>query len=171
MAGPNDQDKLSDDWNIEDALADTTTAWQDRHLAIVDTSGSWASLAAAETLAHRGASVCLVSSPDSPLWDVNIYSRMTAMERLGELGVQLRPGLSVTSIALPTLTLRNKFTGQTERLERVDEVLFAARGASAFAFQSELEARNVPVTVIGDALAPHSLFEALHDAQAVARAL
>ena len=25
MAGPNDQDKLSDDWNIEDALADPAT--------------------------------------------------------------------------------------------------------------------------------------------------
>lgn len=156
---------------IEDALADTTTVWQGRHIAIVDKSGSWASLAAAETLAHRGAKISVISSPDSPLWDVNIYSRMIAMERLSEAGVQLRPGMTVKSIALPTLELRNKFTGQTEGLERIDEVLFASRGASAFDFQSELEARNVPVTVVGDALAPHTLFEALHDAQAVARAL
>lgn len=156
---------------IEEALADTTTDWKGRGIAIVDKSGSWASLAAAETLGFRGASVSLISSPDSPLWDVNIYSRMIAMERLAELGVQLRPGLSVKSIALTSLELSNKFTGQTERLEGIDEVLFAARGASAFDFQSALEARNVPVTVVGDALTPRSLFEALYEAQATARAL
>lgn len=156
---------------IEMALADGTSAWSGRHVAIVDKSGSWASLAAAETLAHRGASISLISSPDSPLWDVNIYSRMIAMERLADLGVQLRPGMSVKSIRLPALELKNKFTGQIERLDGIEEVLFAARGASAFAFQSELEARNVPVTAVGDALAPHSLFEALHDAQALGRAL
>src|SRR5690606_29645015 len=116
--------------------------------AILDKSGSWATLSAAETLAARGAAVSLISSPDSPFWDINIYSRMLAMERLSEAGVQLRPGQSVKTIALPRLELSNKFTGQMETLEGVDEVLFASRGVSAFTFQTGLEERDIKVSVV-----------------------
>ena len=154
---------------IEAALADADGEWKGRRIAIVDRSGSWASLSAAETLAARGAAVTLLSSPDSPFWDVNIYSRMTAMERLAGQGVRLRPGLSVKAVSQRRLEALNKFTGQIEHLDDLDEVLFASRGVSAFDFQSALETLGVDVTVVGDALAPHSLFEALHDAQAVAR--
>ena len=155
--------------SIESALAEVDGDWKGRRIAIVDKSGSWASLSAAETLAARGAEVTVLSSPDSPFWDVNIYSRMIAMERLSEQGVRLRPGVSVKAVKLPRLELLNKFTGEAECLDRLDEVLFASRGLSSFAFQSALEDLGAPLTVVGDALAPHSLFEAIHDAQAAGR--
>lgn len=157
--------------SVEDALADEAADWTGRNVVIVDKNGSWSPLSVAETLAARGAKVTVTSSPDSPFWDVNIYSRMTAMERLSELGVVLRPGLSLKEARSGEAEFFNKFTGQTETLEGIDELLFASRGVSSFALQSALEELGVPLRVVGDALAPHSLFEAMHDAQAAARAL
>ena len=156
------------DRSIEDAMEDEAGNWTGRKILIVDVSGSWASLSAAETLAARGAEVMVSCSPDSPFWDVNIYSRMIAMERLSELGVRLRPGLSLKGHDNQSLVFTNKFTGETETYP-YDEALFASRGKSAFTLQSNIEALELPLSVVGDALAPHSLFEAMHDAQAAAR--
>ena len=78
--------------------------WNGARVVIDDAAGSWATLSAAETLAARGgANVTVVCRPDSPLWDVTIYSRITALERLGQAGVALRPATLVTGHGPGTL--------------------------------------------------------------------
>ena len=156
---------------IETALAADRGGWAGLSVAILDDSGSWATLSAAETLAQAGAAVTVICRPDSPFWDVNIYSRMTAMERLGELGVRLRPGLGVTSAGGGTITARNKFTGETVQVAGFTRILRATRGIGASDLQDTLERRGQTVRCVGDALAPHSLFEAVHDGHAAGRAV
>ncbi|MDO9524785.1 MAG: FAD-dependent oxidoreductase [Gemmobacter sp.] len=154
---------------IESALAADRTGWNGGSVAILDDSGSWATLSAAETLARAGAAVTVVCRPDSPFWDVNIYSRMTAMERLASLGVRLRPGLGVQATTDGTIAARNKFTGDAETLTGFDRILRATHSIGASDLQDTLERRGQTVRSVGDALAPHSLFEAVHDGHAAGR--
>lgn len=156
---------------IEAALAYDPDHWVGRKVCIVDLSGSWASLSAAETLAERGASVTVVTRPDSPFWDVNIYSRMTALERLAKLGVELLPGTSPRRIDGGTMILDNKYSAAGSRIEGLDTILVSSRGVGAHRMQVELEAQGIDVRPVGDALTPHSLFEAVHDGHAVGRAI
>ncbi|OWT63938.1 oxidoreductase [Candidimonas nitroreducens] len=156
---------------VEEAIADTSACHHGRHVAIFDKSGSWAGLSAAETLAFRGADVTVFSSPDSPFWDVNIYSRMTAMERLEQQGVKLRPGHVLLGIREGRALMRNKFSAEQVDYGPFECFLYASRGISAFVMQSEIERLGITVVTVGDALAPHSLFEAIYDANAAARLL
>jgi 2,4-dienoyl-CoA reductase-like NADH-dependent reductase (Old Yellow Enzyme family) len=154
---------------VEQALADPT-GWDGTRVVIDDHAGSWATLSAAETLVARGARVTVVCRPDSPLWDVTIYSRMTALERLAAAGVALRPATLVTGYGPGTLHTRHKYAGDTATLP-FDRLVFSGRGTGAFALQSALEAAGAKVHPIGDANAPRTLFEAMHDAAAIARSL
>jgi len=155
---------------VEQALAGDRSSWAGLRVVIEDDAGSWATLSAAETLAAAGASVTVVSRPDSPLWDVSLYSRMTALQRLGEAGVAMRPGLIITDRSPAYVHARAKYSKDLVTLP-FDRLVHSGRGSGAFALQSTLEAAGVRVHPIGDANAPRTLFEAMYDAQAIARSL
>jgi 2,4-dienoyl-CoA reductase-like NADH-dependent reductase (Old Yellow Enzyme family)/thioredoxin reductase len=156
---------------VQDALAASRVAWNKARVCILDASGSWDTLSAAETLATCGAAVTVVSRPDEPLWYINIYSRMTAIERLSRLGVRLRPGMVPKMISGDRLIASNKFTEEDESLGVFTHFLHASRSAGDDRLQSSLEKCGVKVFSIGDALAPRSLLEAVYDGHAIARAL
>lgn len=155
---------------VEQALATPRSGWAGMRVVIDDQAGSWATLSAAETLAAHGARVTVVCRADSPLWDVTLYSRMTALERLGHARVALRPATLVTGYAPGMLHTRHTYAGDTATLP-FDRLVFSGRGTGAFALQSTLEAAGASVHPIGDANAPRTLFEAMHDAAAIARSL
>lgn len=141
-------------------------------VAIWDEAGSWATLTAAETLARAGARVSIVSRPDAPLWAVTVYSRMTALERLAGLGVALRPGLiPLEADGSGRLLCRNRHAPETVTLGPFATVFHAGRGEGAFALQSALEEAGLDVRPVGDAAAPRSLLEAMHDAHRIGRGL
>lgn len=156
---------------IEEAMSDGDGQWTEATVGIIDTSGSWATLSAAETLATRGAQVTVMASPDSPFWDVNIYSRMIAMERLRAAGVKLRATVEVLSINGDAIELRERMTGESLRLAGFSHFLQASRGRSNHDLPNALEALGITTYAIGDALAPHSLLEAMFDGHALARRL
>lgn len=156
---------------VDAALAEPRAAWAGAAVAIVDEAGSWATLTAAETLAHAGARVTVLAAPDAPLWDVTVYSRMTALERLADLGVVLRPGVLVARVEEGVLVCRNRNTREGERHGPFDRLVHVGRGTGAGDVQAALEEAGLTVHAIGDALAPRSLFEAMHDAHAAARSL
>lgn len=154
---------------VERALANPE-GWHSAEVVIDDRAGSWATLSAAETLAARGGRVTLICRPDSPLWDVTIYSRMTALERLAAAGVALRPATLVTGYGPGTVHTRQKYAPDTAALTFA-RLVVSGRGTGAFALQSALESAGATVHPIGDANAPRTLFEAMHDAQSIARNL
>ncbi len=138
---------------IETAMAQGRDVWAAASVAILDSSGSWATLSAAETLASWGAAVTIISSPDSPLWDINIYSRMTAMERLRTVGVKVRASVEVLAVERDAITIRERLTGDELRLTGFTAACAPRAGAPITIFLNALEAAGITVYAIGDALA------------------
>ena len=145
--------------------------WSGQRVALWDEAGSWATLAAAETLAEGGARVAVFHAPAAALWSVTLYSRMTALERLGRRGVAWHPGLVPLRVDGDRLICRNLQTGAEEAGGSFDAFVHAAQGEAATALQEALEDAGQRVRVIGDAVAPRTLFAAMQDAQAAARAV
>ena len=159
-----------DTLTAEQAIA-SAGDWAGRRVAIRDDEGSWATLSAAETLAQAGASIEIFQVSTAPLWSVSLYSRMTALERLAKAGVIFRLGHAISGGSDGALHCRINPLGRDERLGPYDAVVHVAPGTAASDLQTALEESGVKLIVIGDATAPRTLFEAMQDAQRVARAL
>jgi 2,4-dienoyl-CoA reductase-like NADH-dependent reductase (Old Yellow Enzyme family) len=158
--------------DVETALSLPRGKWRGQRVAIIDDAGSWASLSAAETLAAAGASVELIMATGTPLASVTIYSRMTALERLGHAGVRQRIGTRVIGVeAGQHLVCRVIGTGDSLTLGPFDRLVHSAPGRAASALQEQLEQAGLTVHAIGDAVAPRNLFDAMHDAQGLIRSL
>ena len=89
-AVPGRDDALS----VEQVLAGRD--WHGRVVVVLDGEGSWTTASVAETVARAGGSVHVVTPGASPLWAVSEYSRMTALQRLRALGVQVRTSSTAT---------------------------------------------------------------------------
>ena len=83
----------------------------------------------------------------------------------------MRTGLTPVSADTGHLTCRVSGTGETVTLGPFDRFVHSDPGTAATALQSALEEAGLPVRAIGDAVAPRTLFEAMHDANTVARGL
>ena len=100
--------------------------------------------------------------PTRPLWDINIYSRMTALDRLRAKGVKIRTAVEIQRIDGGCIELRERMTGATVRHSGFSHFLQATRGRSRYDLPNALEnARDHEAFIIGDALAPRSLLEAM----------
>jgi len=162
---------LSAAMDVEAALSAAADSWQGQRVAVLDEAGAWASLSAAETLTARGAEVEVITSSGTALWAVTLYSRMTALERLANAGVKMRPGLKLLAQDGSSLRCRVGGTGEVMVLGPFDRVVQASVGRAATGLQHALEQAGLPVHAIGDAVAPRNLFDAMHDAQALIRSL
>ena len=96
---------------------------------------------------------------------------MTALERLAQLGVARHLAVSPLSVKDGVLMCRNSLVQEDTTLGPFDRFVHSTIGVAATALQDELERKGFPVRTIGDAVAPRTLFDAMHDAQAVARAI
>ncbi|EPX85113.1 FAD-dependent oxidoreductase [Salipiger mucosus] len=145
--------------------------WEGRRVAIRDDEGSWATLSVAETLAAAGATVEIFQASTTPLWAVSLYSRMTALERLAAAGVTFRLGHVLTGGADGMLEATIPMQQRAQGFGPYDTLVHAAPGRAATALQSALEERGLHPLTIGDATAPRTLFEAMQDANRIARVL
>lgn len=139
-----------------------------RVVVVVDDEGSWATASVAETLAASGAVVHVVAAAGTLLPGVTEYSRMTAVERLRRLGVQLWTG-TVATFERGAATLRPRLLDLEHHLEHVDEVVHVRRPAARAGLADDLEAAGVPVVLVGDALAPRNLLDAVHEGHLAGR--
>lgn len=155
----------------QDALGHPRKDWAGQRVAIWDEAGSWATLSVTETLAQAGARVEILQTSTAPLWSVSLYSRMTALERLTELGVVRHLGLVPIAANDGTLSCRNTLIGGETTLGPFDTFVHSTIGVAATAFQNALECAGLSVRSIGDAVAPRNLFDAMHDAQTAARTI
>lgn len=151
------------------ALGQPRGNWIGQRVAIWDEAGSWATLSVAETLAQAGARVDILQSSTTPLWSVSLYSRMTALERLTQLGVARHLGVSPTLARKGVLTCRNSLIDRDITLGPFDTFVHSTVGVAGTDLQDALERQGLAVRSIGDAVAPRTLFEAMHDAQVAAR--
>ena len=157
--------------DVVTALSAPRHSWRAAKVAVWDETGSWASLSVAETLAAAGAEVDIILRPTAAFWSVTLYSRMTAMDRLDRAGVAIRVGYTPRSYEKGELRCLNAGTGKVETLGPYSHVVHAALPEAATDFQANLEAQGLSVHVIGDAVAPRTLLEAMYDAHVAARAI
>lgn len=152
----------------EQALGERS--WTGRTVVVLDSEGSWTSASVAETIASGGGSVHIVTRAAAPLWGITYYSRMTTLERLRSRGVELwtnaeavfRDGRAVLSSAL---------VSATTAIDDVTDVVLVEPPEARDALASELVAAGRRVHVVGDAVAPRSLLEAMYEGHALGRAL
>ncbi|MCL6650101.1 MAG: FAD-dependent oxidoreductase [Chloroflexi bacterium] len=153
----------------EDFLRDPGVAG--KQIALFDLLGGWTSAAALETLAQAGARVTALVPTDAFLWGINAYSRMTTVDRLGKLGVQVRLLRRPVSYQEGSLTIQDVLTGTTEVLTGIDLVV-ACLPREADSVLAEALAEQVDcLSVVGDAQAPRTLLEAIYEGHAAGRSI
>ncbi len=144
--------------------------WAGECVVVLDEEGSWASGSVAETLAGAGADVHLVTPAATPLWAVNDYSRMTMLERLERAGAAVWTSSAVECLR-PAVTVYAPRNPGRHTLPQV-AALFLVRPARARdGLARGAREHGVPVRLVGDALAPRSLLQAVHEGREAGLAL
>ncbi|MBK1789197.1 oxidoreductase [Prauserella cavernicola] len=144
--------------------------WTGRTLVVLDDDGSWTAASVAETAARGGAEVHVVAAAGTPLWDIGWYSRMTIVERLRSLGVRLWTS-ATAGFAHGGATVTSGLTGQATTVDGVTDVVALAIPETEHVLAEHLDGTVPTVHVIGDAVAPRSLLEAMFEGHAIGRAL
>ncbi|MCS6803149.1 MAG: FAD-dependent oxidoreductase [Chloroflexota bacterium] len=154
-----------------EVLAGDLASYAGRRGVVVDLIGSWASASVAETLARAGAQVTLVSPGDVVFWDINMYSRATAIDRLVALGVVLRMYRRPLRYEQGALLIGDVLSSIEERLEGVEWIVAVTPNTPQALLARELENEIPQLITIGDMRAPRSLLEAIYEGHAAVRAL
>lgn len=145
-------------------------SWADRTVLVLDDECSWTAASVAETAASRGATVHLVTAAATALGGVSLYSRMTAVERLRDLGVQLWTS-AAAAFEGGTAWITSSLVDTVTTVEGVTDVVALDSPAARDEMAEPLAEAGLSVHVIGDALAPRSLLEAMAEAHVVGRSV
>ena len=145
-------------------------SWTDRTLLVLDDDGGWTAASVAETAARAGATVHLVTAAGTALWGVTEYSRMTAVERLRRLGVQLWTSARAT-VDHGAVHITSALVDAVTTVPDVTDVVALDPPAARDDLAAPLAEAGLSVHVIGDAVAPRTLLEAMTEAHVVGRAL
>ena len=142
----------------EDVLLDRVTPG--RRCLVVDYHGYMPGPSAAELLADRGHRVEIASRFFTVGEDIDPRLKTSVYTRLYQKGVALTPLAVVREIGAGRVRLANTLTGQ-ERVVEVDTVVTALGGRSDDALARALEGQGIELYVVGDALAPRTIHDAL----------
>lgn len=145
-------------------------AWTGRTVLVLDDDNGWSAASVAETLARGGAAVHLVTAAGTALWAVTEYSRMTAVERLRDLGVQLWTS-AAAALSDGTATITSTLVDAVTAVPGVTDVVALDPPRARDDLAAPLAEAGLPVHVIGDAVAPRTLLEAMTEANVLGRAL
>jgi pyruvate/2-oxoglutarate dehydrogenase complex dihydrolipoamide dehydrogenase (E3) component len=123
----------------------------------------------AELLAGQGKAVTIVELLDELARDMEAISRKLILARLGKLPVTLRPGTRIEALADGMAQLNGP--AGAERLGPFDSVVVAVGTRPVRELAAALQERGVATHVVGDALEPKQIMQAVRSAWQVARAL
>ena len=155
----------------EEILADTgmRELVVGKHVVVVDLVGNWTSASVLETLANAGAAVtCLVPSA-TLLPGINEYSHMTYVDRLGRAGVTFRLLRRPISFREGDLVTADTLTGNADTIQGVDMIVACSARQADASLHADLDGKIDSVRVVGDALAPRTLLEAVFEGHRVGR--
>lgn len=143
-----------------------------RTVVIVDESASYAPLGLAEVLAAAGATVRVVTSAPAVGAEVAATLELPhVMPRLRALGVTFSVWRDIGDIDGRQVRLDDVWGGEGESLDDVDSVVLALRRASCDRLLDELLDAEVAAHVVGDARAPRTTIEVIHEAEELARGI
>ncbi|MBB4905261.1 oxidoreductase [Actinophytocola algeriensis] len=157
-------------WGPALTAADVLRGRYGRTVVVLDDDGGWTAASVAETAARGGATVHLVTAAGTALPGVTEYSRMTAVERLRGLGVQLWTTADAT-FTRDTATITSALVDATTTVPDVTDVVALDPPAARDDLAAPLADAGLTVHVIGDAVAPRTLLEAMTEAHVLGRSL
>jgi len=141
-----------------------------RRCLVVDYHGHMPGPSAAEALADRGCQVEIATRYFTVGEDLDPRLKTSVYTRLTEKGVAMTPLVVVREIGAGWVRLAHTLTGQ-ERVIEVDTVVTALGGRADDALAGALDGQGVEVHLVGDALAPRTIHDAILTATRAARRL
>lgn len=142
-----------------------------KRIVLIDRDGYFATWAVAEMLALGGAALTLVTWHMSVGHDLPLANLSQVLGRLDRLGVELRIASEVDGISGRAIRVRHVYSGRTSEIEAVDAIVICGGHRAESQLAEDLRARHpsLPIRLIGDALAPRALKDAIHEGHQAGR--
>jgi len=137
---------------------------------VVDEDGHYAGPTTADLLAGRGCQVTLISKYFMVGEDIDEGIRSDLYARLFGQGVVLEPLTAAKAIVPGGLRTRHTFSG-AEAIIEADTVVLSCGGKANDGLYHELDGRVPELRLVGDAVSPRRIHDALLDGTRAARAL
>ena len=140
-----------------------------KRAVVFDTMGGRQGAVTAEYLAQRGARVFFVTQLGQPSPDLAAsrdWGKVHGMLR--RAGVTFHVDRELTEITPRRVMIRDLFTGDTEMLDDIDTVVMVQGGSANDALFHTLES-SLDCHLIGDAMSPRRVNDAIKEGELVAR--
>lgn len=154
-------------FGLTEALADPGRLG--RNVAFFDLTGDWAALATMEHLAALGTKLRVFVPVAGFAWRTTIYSTLANSRRLRELGVRIFPLSRLSSWDGARLMVENVSSGEVETVTGQDAVVVAQHNCADQSLFKALRRLDVPVSQIGDNVAPRTALEAVYHGHVAVR--
>jgi NADPH-dependent 2,4-dienoyl-CoA reductase/sulfur reductase-like enzyme len=141
-----------------------------RRVVVVDEDGHYAAPTTADLLAGRGCQVTLISRYFMVGEDIDEGLRSDLYARLYGQGVVLQPLTAASAIVPGGVRTRHTYSGAEATLE-ADTVVLSFGGKANDSLYHELDGRVPELRLVGDAVSPRRIHDALLDGTRAARAL
>lgn len=133
------------------------------HVVVYDTQGDWVGLGVAELLAREGARVTLAINGLHPGEALQSYVRDSSVARLHDLGVRMMTYARAFGVDDDSVYLYHTAGGEPMVIEGVDHLVLSCGATPVVSPEDEERWAGLPVTLIGDCLAPRTAEEAVYD--------
>ena len=154
--------------NVWDVLEDKVEVGN--HVVIVDGGDSfWPCLGTAEFLLDRGKRVEVTSYLYYIGMSIPAQSLPTLYQRLYRKGIILSPQTEVKEILNDAVVVKNVFTNEERRIEKVDTVVMATGNRANDELVKALEGKVKELHAIGDCVAPRKVQDAIREGNKVGR--
>ena len=138
---------------------------------VLDTMGGRQGAVVAEYLAQRGARVDFVTQLGQPSPDLassRDWGKVHGMLR--RAGVRFHVDRELTEITAESVTMRDLYTGEAETLDAIDTVVMVQGGSANDALFHALQG-TLDCHLIGDAMSPRRVNDAIKEGELAARAI
>ncbi|MBI3967667.1 MAG: hypothetical protein HY329_18675 [Chloroflexi bacterium] len=156
--------RIVDTWTVLEGRAEVG-----KRVLVVDETGMRPGFSVAEYLATRGHAVELVTPAVYPGQGIEPHGWRMTYQRLLELGVRFRPLTAVAHVDGERVTVKHVFTNARDTIQGVEAVVAAMAPRASDALFHALQDQVEQLHLIGDAVAPRGIEEAVYEGQKVGR--
>ena len=143
--------------------------WLPQHsnIVVVDDDGYYWPSAVAEAAVQMGHHVTVVTRMFEPFREMPMVSRITTLRMLDQHGAAIQPNAEIGRVEAGGIVLRHYLSGREWRLNEIAAVLWTGLQRTS---SLDCKALNNPeIHIIGDAVSPRRLVNALTEAHLLAR--
>ncbi|MBI2912941.1 MAG: FAD-dependent oxidoreductase [Chloroflexi bacterium] len=140
-------------------------------VVVVDQDGHWRAAGTAEFLADRGKQVTVVTSFPSVGSDLTPFDLMLLIPRFLQKRIRMLSSHEVVAVDGDTVHARHLYTGQEERLEGIDNVVWVTGREANDDLYFALQGKVPELYRVGDCVAPRTIEYAIWEGEMVGRKL